>query len=180
MTMAAERPTFGLVAIVVMGVAGSGKTTVGAQLAASLGVPFLEGDAYHPASNIEKMSAGVPLQDNDRWPWLQTLGAALGSSARQHGCAILACSALKRSYRDYLRKTVAIPLQFVFLRVDPKLVQERVSGRLGHFMPETLLESQFATLEVPDESEAVLSLDSSEPVSSLIAAVRAALSKRSA
>ena len=177
--MAPERPASAPLAIVVMGVSGSGKSTVAAQLAESLGVPFLESDEYHAARNIEKMSAGVALEDSDRWPWLESLGLALGSTARQQGCVVSACSALKRSYRECLRNAAGVPLQFVFLRADSALVRERMSTRVTHFMPPSLLETQFATLEIPDDSEGALTLDSAAAVPSLVAAIRNAVKRRS-
>jgi len=160
-----------------MGVSGSGKSTVAAQLAESLGVPFIEGDEYHPARNIEKMSAGVALEDSDRWPWLESLGLALGSTARQQGCVVSACSALKRSYRECLRKAAGVPMQVVFLRADPALVRERMSTRGGHFMPPSLLESQFATLEAPDDSEGALTLAAAAAVPALVVAIRHAVKR---
>ncbi|MFI1729721.1 gluconokinase [Streptomyces acidicola] len=130
--------------VVVMGVAGTGKTTIGPLLAARLGVPYAEGDDFHPEANIAKMSAGVPLDDTDRWPWLDAIGAWAHGRAGLGG--VVSCSALKRSYRDRLR-AAAPELVFVHLIGDRELVGERMTHRQGHFMPAALLDSQFATLQ---------------------------------
>jgi gluconokinase len=164
--------------VVIMGVSGSGKSTVGALLAASLAAPFLEGDNYHPASNVDKMSAGIALDDADRWPWLKRLGAAIGHSVALHGCAVATCSALKKTYRDHLLTTSAVPLYFVCLSADVDLLSERVSARTGHYMPVSLLPSQLAALEPPDDSEDSLILDSALPVQTLLDMIIAALSAR--
>ncbi|WP_443067661.1 gluconokinase, GntK/IdnK-type [Streptomyces sp. NBC_01351] len=131
--------------IVVMGVAGTGKTTVGRLLAEALGVPYAEGDAFHPAANVAKMSAGTPLDDADRWPWLDSIGEWIRDSARLHG-GVVAASSLKRVYRDRLR-AAAPGTVFVHLTGERPLVEERMAARRSHFMPPTLLDSQFATLE---------------------------------
>ncbi|MBX3100535.1 MAG: gluconokinase [Salinibacterium sp.] len=130
--------------IVVMGVSGSGKSTVGAGIAAALGVPFIDADDLHPRANIEKMAAGIPLTDSDRWPWLALVGAALAES-RESG-VVVACSALKRSYRDAIR-ALAPSTRFVLLTGSRELLAERMNHRPGHFMPSSLLDSQLATLE---------------------------------
>ncbi|MEV6588586.1 gluconokinase [Streptomyces acidicola] len=130
--------------VVVMGVAGTGKTTIGPLLAARLGVPYAEGDDFHPPANIAKMSAGVPLDDTDRWPWLDAIGAWAHGRAGLGG--VVSCSALKRSYRDRLL-AAAPELVFVHLIGDRELVGERMTHRQGHFMPTALLDSQFATLQ---------------------------------
>lgn len=132
--------------IIVMGVSGCGKTTVGNALAERLGVPYIEGDALHPAANVTKMSAGTPLNDDDRWPWLEKIGAAL--KAQPQG-AVATCSSLKRAYRDKLREGVGPGLRFVFLDCSRHVLEERMTQRKGHFMPPTLLASQLATLENP-------------------------------
>ncbi|WSF37018.1 gluconokinase [Streptomyces sp. NBC_01351] len=128
-----------------MGVAGTGKTTVGRLLAEALGVPYAEGDAFHPAANVAKMSAGTPLDDADRWPWLDSIGEWIRDSARLHG-GVVAASSLKRVYRDRLR-AAAPGTVFVHLTGERPLVEERMAARRSHFMPPTLLDSQFATLE---------------------------------
>ena len=144
--------------VTVMGVSGSGKTTIGAALAQRLRVPFADADDFHTAANIAKMSAGVPLDDLDRLPWLHAIGLWLADHAA--GGAVVSASALKRSYRDILRETA--PTQFfVHLDGSPDVVARRVAGRPGHFMPASLVTSQFATLEAlgPDEAGVVLDLD---------------------
>ncbi|MEU9333643.1 gluconokinase [Streptomyces sp. NPDC048290] len=137
--------------VVVMGVAGTGKTTIGPLLAARLGVPYAEGDDFHPPANIAKMSAGTPLTDEDRWPWLDAIGSWADGRSGLGG--VVSSSALKRSYRDRLR-TAAPGLVFVHLTGDRALIEDRMAHRRGHFMPTALLDSQFATLEPlgPDES----------------------------
>jgi gluconokinase len=151
--------------VVVMGVSGSGKTTVGAALAQRLGVPFADADDFHPPENVAKMSAGVPLDDDDRRPWLETIAAWL--AAHEEGGGVASCSALRRAYRDIL--TSAAPgVVFVHLHGSRDVVAARVAGRPGHFMPAALVESQFATLEPlqPDERGVVIDLD--QPIDALV------------
>ncbi|MFD3843907.1 gluconokinase [Streptomyces sp. NPDC058642] len=136
--------------VVVMGVSGTGKTTIGPLLAARLGVPYAEGDDFHPPANIAKMSAGTPLTDEDRWPWLDAIGDWADGRAGLGG--VVSCSALKRSYRDRLR-AAAPGLVFVHLAGDRALIEDRMSHRQGHFMPTALLDSQFATLQPLQEDE---------------------------
>ncbi len=150
--------------VVVMGVSGSGKTTVGAALAEAIGVPFEDGDALHPAANVAKMSAGIPLSDEDRGPWLDTIGQVLAA-----GPVVVACSALKRVYRDRLR-AAAPDLELVYLEVDRVTLLERMKHRT-HFMPPSLLNSQLATLEVPTEDEHPLIADAAVPLADLIASL---------
>ncbi|WP_406417275.1 gluconokinase [Streptomyces sp. NBC_01614] len=142
--------------VVVMGVAGTGKTTIGPLLAARLGVPYAEGDDFHPPANIAKMSAGTPLDDDDRWPWLDAIGTWAHERAGLGG--VVSCSALKRSYRDRLR-AAAPDLVFVHLAGDRALIEDRMSHRQGHFMPTALLDSQFATLQPLQEEEAGVVVD---------------------
>jgi gluconokinase len=142
--------------VVVMGVTGAGKSTVGTLLAERLGLSFRDADDFHPAGNIAKMSAGTPLTDEDRWPWLDAIGAHLAAHAAT-GC-IVTCSALKRVYRDRLR-AAAPGLRFVHLHGDVALVAARQAARQGHFMPPSLVASQFATLEAPVPEERVITLD---------------------
>ncbi|MER6317997.1 gluconokinase [Streptomyces sp. NPDC001581] len=137
--------------IVVMGVAGTGKTTVGRLLATALGIPYAEGDAFHPAANVAKMSAGTPLDDADRWPWLDAIGQWIRDCAGLRG-GVVAASSLKRAYRDRLRAS-APGAVFVHLTGERPLIEERMAARKGHFMPTTLLDSQFATLEPLQEDE---------------------------
>ena len=158
--------------VTVMGVSGSGKTTVGAALAQRLGVSFADADDFHPAANVAKMSAGVPLDDLDRLPWLQTISLWLADHAATG--AVVSCSALKRWYRTILRE--AAPDQiFVHLDGSPVVVARRVAGRPGHFMPTSLVSSQFATLEPLDPDETGVALDLDLPVDELVALAHAAV-----
>ncbi|WFB09016.1 gluconokinase [Streptomyces sp. LX-29] len=145
--------------VVVMGVSGTGKTTVGTLLAEALGVPYAEADDFHSSANIAKMSAGVPLDDEDRAPWLDAIGAWARehSGPGAHG-GVVSCSALKRAYRDRLRQA-APDLFFVHLTGDHDLIAERMAARQGHFMTATLLDSQFATLEPLQPDEPGIALD---------------------
>ncbi|MEJ1202601.1 MULTISPECIES: gluconokinase [unclassified Streptomyces] len=142
--------------VVVMGVAGTGKTTIGPLLAARLGVPYAEGDDFHPPANIAKMTAGTPLTDEDRWPWLDAIGDWAHGRAGLGG--VVSSSALKRSYRDRLRAG-APGVVFVHLTGSRELIEERMSGRQGHFMPTALLDSQFATLQPLEPDEAGVAVD---------------------
>ena len=154
MSTAASPPPFENARIVIsMGVSSSGKTVVGEAIARRLHAPFLDGDDYHPAANIKKMSAGIPLTDEDRWPWLAALARALHAAAEPKGIAVGACSALKRSYRDYLVAEAGEPIVFVYLDGSYDVIDKRIKARKGHFMPERLLRSQFATLEAPGLGE---------------------------
>lgn len=159
--------------VTVMGVSGSGKTTVGAALAQRLRVPFADADDFHPPANVAKMSAGIPLDDDDRLPWLRTIGewlAAHSAGGTANGTAtgaVVSCSALKRSYRDVLRESAPGQL-FVHLHGSREVVARRVAGRPGHFMPATLVDSQFATLEPLADDEAGLTLDLDRSVDDLV------------
>lgn len=139
--------------IVVLGVSGSGKTTVGKMLAARLGATYLEGDDYHSSANIAKMRAGQPLDDADRKPWLEKIGHAVANHMQQGRSVVAACSALRRAYRETLSDGARRPLVFVHLTIDKNVLAARVQARHQHFMPASLLESQLATLEplAPDE-----------------------------
>lgn len=138
--------------VVVMGVASAGKTRIARRLAAREGWRRIEGDDLHPPSNRRKMSAGTPLTDEDRWPWLDAIGAELAAAATAGASLVVTCSALKRSYRDRLRCHCP-SLKFLHLHGPEVLLQERMSNRKGHFMPPSLLPSQLATLEMPGEDE---------------------------
>jgi gluconokinase len=141
------------VVILLMGVSGSGKTTVGQLLASQLGWEFADGDDYHPAANVEKMRNGIPLTDADRAPWLGTLRALIAGWIAAGKSAVLACSALKRAYRESLR--VAPEVRVVYLRGTSQVLQQRLRARVGHFMTERMLESQIAALEEPEDAVVV-------------------------
>lgn len=134
-----------------MGVAGCGKSTIARALAGATGGLFIEGDDFHPAANKEKMAAGTPLTDADRWPWLDRLIREVRDLAAQDKPVFLSCSALKKSYRDHL--AAALPgLRFIYLKGSFEVIHERMKSRTGHFMPAALLQSQFATLEEPGDA----------------------------
>lgn len=172
MSTAPSRPRFEPARIIiVMGVSSSGKSTVGKALGRRLHVPFLDGDGYHPPQNKEKMRAGIPLVDEDRWPWLETLAAALHDAAGEKGAAVGACSALKRSYRDFLTEKAGEPILFVFLEGSKETIAKRIAARQHEYMPASLLDSQFATLEVPAEDENVLAVSVEEPVEAIASRV---------
>lgn len=163
--MASEpRPT----AIVVMGVAGAGKSTVGARLAERLGAAFIEGDRFHLSASIDKMAAGIPLTDDDRWPWLEAVGREIARLAADGRPVVCACSALKRAYRDRLRESAALPLVFVYLDGTRDLIAGRMAARTGHFFAPSLLDSQFAALEPPGEDEGAITADLRLPVGELL------------
>lgn len=157
--------------IVVSGVSGSGKSTIGKPLADRLGVPFCDGDDLHPKANVEKMHAGIPLDDDDRRPWLLKVGGWL---ADHPAGGVVACSALKRAYRDLIRAECphAWTVQLVG---DEELIRTRQAARTGHFMPPALLPSQFATLEPLDEDEAGLTVDVAPPAEEVVTQIAAAL-----
>ena len=143
--------------VIIFGVSGAGKTTVGKLLARELGWRFVEADDFHPAANIEKMRSGQPLTDEDRWPWLDCLRKQIERSLSAGENAVLACSALKRIYRDRLRSSDEV--KFVFLRGDYALVEKQLRRRHGHFMDANLLQSQFDDLEEPQPDENVLTIE---------------------
>jgi gluconokinase len=171
--MSASGPQ-GTTTIVVMGVSGSGKSTVAATLVDRLGWEFAEGDDFHPPANVEKMRAGHPLDDEDRWPWLRILAAWIGEHERAGRNVVVTCSALKRSYRDLLRDGHP-SVWFAHVTADPDLIGERLAHRTGHYMPASLLESQLATLEplADDEPGARVAGAGSPP--SVVAELLAAL-----
>ena len=154
-----------------MGVSGSGKSTIAAALARALDGIYLDADDFHPRENVAKMSAGVPLTDEDRMPWLRVVGEAVAAQGAQDRLAVVACSALRRRYRDVLRDAAG-ELFFVQLDGPPELLAQRIGGRADHFMPPELLASQFEALEPlePDEHGVVVSVD--QPVKHIVAAVR--------
>jgi len=153
-----------------MGVSGSGKSLIGAALARALGIDFVEGDEYHPAENVERMARGVALTDDDRAGWLRALATRLRAAKDAGTGLVMTCSALKRSYRDILRAE-ADELRFIFLKGQRALIAERLAGRRGHFMPTSLLESQFATLEEPSPDEDAWVCDIRQSPHDLVAAL---------
>ncbi len=156
-----------------MGVSGSGKSTVAAGIAAALGLHFIDGDGLHPPENVARMRAGTPLRDEDRWPWLELIARRLADEAAWPRGVAIACSALRRAYRDRIRAG-APGVRFVFLDGAAGLIRSRMAVRSGHYMPESLLASQLATLEPPGDDEPdVLRLSIELPIAAVIdAAVR--------
>lgn len=168
--------------LILMGVSGSGKSTIGTMLASQLGWEFTDADRFHPAANVEKMHKGIPLTDDDRWPWLDAIAAWIDETRRSGGHSVLACSALKRRYRDVL---IGNPpdnrpdVRLVFLKGEEALIAHRIAARHGHFMPPSLLRSQFEALEVPtaDENPIIVSIEPSprEIVARIVEALNLAL-----
>ena len=156
--------------VVLMGVCGSGKTVVGQALAADLGWPFFDGDDFHPLANVAKMAAGTPLTDTDRWPWLDRLAAEMAAVNDSDGNAVLACSALKQTYRDRIAR--AGNVRFVHLKGDYDTIAARLAARSHRYMPPTLLASQFATLEEPYDA---IVIDVRDGISEQVATIRNAL-----
>jgi gluconokinase len=157
--------------VVVMGVSGSGKTTIGEPLAEQLGWEFLDGDDFHPPENVAKMAAGTPLTDADRWPWLDRLNKELREREARSESAVLACSALKQAYRDRLTRGLA-DWRLVFLHGSFELLRQRIKERKHRYMPASLLQSQFATLEPPAKA---ISVDVAQPLEQSVEQIRAAL-----
>ncbi len=157
--------------LVLMGVAGCGKSSVGAALADHLHLPYLDGDDLHPAANVEKMRAGIALSDDDRWPWLDRVAAELQARAP----VIIGCSALKRRYRDRIRAGAGGPVRFIHLAGSRAVIAGRMAQRAGHYMPLSLLDSQFAALEVPEPDETALHVDIDQPLPAMVAQILAAL-----
>lgn len=168
------RPVCGSRVVIVMGVSASGKSTVGARIAQQLGVPFLEGDDLHPASNRAKMASGDPLDDADRQPWLTALTEWIRTTASSAHGGVASCSALKRAYRDQFRRTGA-DVWFVYLALDREVAAERIARRKGHFMPPELLDSQYDTLDPLHADEPGVTIDAScSPEQVMAAALEAA------
>jgi gluconokinase len=159
--------------IILMGVSGSGKSTIGVRLAQRLKREFAEGDSFHPTANVLKMASGQPLDDADRDPWLEAIAVWLDEELASGRKAVLACSALKRGYRNKLRRP---GVRFVYLRVPKEELQQRVKRRTGHFMPVSLLDSQLADLEPPANENDAITVDATDPdacVNAIIAALKA-------
>jgi len=162
--------------VVVMGVSGSGKTVIGSGLAEALGMDFAEGDNFHPPANVSRMSAGMPLRDEDRWGWLDAIAIEIANAEAKGRGLVVTCSALKRIYRDRLR-LASRRLRFVYLEISRDAAAERVAARKNHFMPASLIDSQFADLQPPTGEEHVVVLDASRPPAELVATAVKALSK---
>ncbi len=158
--------------LIVAGVSGSGKTTVGALLAGRLGWRFADADGFHPAANVEKMRAGIPLTDDDRWPWLRAIAAWMDERIARGEPAVITCSALKRSYRDLLLDGRP-GARMIFLAADRQLLARRLAARHGHFFPGRLLGTQFDALEPPQPGERVLSVVPAEDPAATVDAILA-------
>lgn len=156
--------------LVLMGVSGCGKSSVGAALSDLWHIPYRDGDDLHPPTNVEKMRAGVPLTDDDRWPWLDRVAEALRDGAP----LIIGCSALRRAYRDRIRASACGPVAIVHLAGSREVIAARMARRQGHYMPLSLLDSQIATLEAPGPEEA-LTVDIDQPLDGIVAAIRAGM-----
>lgn len=153
---------------VVMGVSGSGKSTIAEALAKATGGAYYDADDFHPPANVEKMSSGHPLTDDDRWGWLDQLANLLEDRVAADEFTFVACSALKQIYRDRLRKQGQLPIGFIFLRADATTLEDRMNHRVEHFMPPTLLASQMATLEEPKHA---ITVDAALPVAEIVSQV---------
>jgi gluconokinase len=171
MSTAASRPRCKVPPLIVMGVSGCGKSSVGEALAAHFDVPYIEGDAMHPPENIAKMSAGTPLDDQDRWPWLDALAARLKAEAAQNGAAVASCSSLKKAYRDRLQAGSGPETRFIFLDCSRKTLDRNQSARKGHFMPPSLLDSQLATLEPPYGEARAIIIDGNPPLDAVLQSI---------
>jgi gluconokinase len=155
-------------AVVVMGVSGSGKTSIAEAIAGRLVLHFVEGDALHPAANVEKMSHGIPLTDEDRMPWLDLIGGEIAAAVARGEAIVVSCSALKRVYRDRLRREAGGSLAFVYLEGSKELLTKRMGERKGHFMPTSLLESQLQTLETPTGEPGVVTVDIDDSIDGIV------------
>ena len=161
--------------MVIMGVAGSGKTTIGEALAGAISATYVDGDQLHPEANIAKMSAGIPLADADRWPWLAEVGETLKPGTTP---IIVGCSALKRAYRDFITERAGAPVLFIYLDGSRELITQRMRERTGHFMPTSLLDSQFATLEVPDKDENAIAVPIDATLDEIVADITTKFGER--
>ena len=161
--------------VIVMGVSGSGKTLIGSALAEALGARFAEADSFHPPENINRMSAGMPLRDEDRWGWLDAIAIEITDAERKGETLVVTCSALKRIYRDRLR-LASRHIRFVYLEVDRDTAAARVASRKGHFMPASLIDSQYADLQPPEADENAITLDARRTPAEIVGIAVAALS----
>lgn len=161
--------------LVIMGVCGCGKSTIGKQLAEELGARFIEGDSFHPVENVQRMSAGIPLTDADRQPWLERLRDELSNTTAKGSRAVLSCSALKKSYRHTL--ATSGPLMFVYLQAERSEIERRMSLRQNHFMVATLVASQFETLQEPGSDETCIRVSVLQSVSQIVQEIRSKLPK---
>ena len=175
MSTAESQPRSNVPPLIVMGVSGCGKSSVGEALAAHFSVPYIEGDAMHPPANIAKMTAGTPLNDDDRWPWLDALSARLKREAARNGGAIASCSSLKKIYRDRIQSGSGPETRFIFLDCSQKTLTRNQSARKGHFMPQSLLDSQLATLEPPYDEIRAMVIDGNQPFETVIQSIVAKL-----
>ena len=157
--------------IVIMGVAGCGKSSVGAALSLATAIPYRDGDDLHPAANVAKMAAGSPLTDANRWPWLDLVAAELARNAP----LMIGCSALKRAYRDRIRAGAGGPVLFIHLTGSRAVIEARMAARKNHFMPASLLDSQFAALEPPGPDEPHLTVDIDQALAAIVARLRQSL-----
>lgn len=162
--------------VVVMGVSGSGKTTIGALVADATAVPFVDADDLHPIENVKKMASGTPLDDEDRWPWLDIVGRRLHEAGESGEGMVMACSALRRSYRDRIRESAPSAV-FLHLHGSLEVLTSRLEGRSGHFMPPALLKSQIDTLEVLGDDEAGYVLDIGQSVDGMLETALPALKR---
>lgn len=158
--------------MVLMGVAGCGKSSVGAALAGRLGATYLDGDDLHPLANIAKMSQGIALTDEDRWPWLTLVGRTLAAA---EGRLVIGCSALKRAYRVHITQEAGTPVTFIHLAGTPEIVAARMNARKGHFMPPELLASQFSALEPPGADENAISVNIDQSLDAIVDTITAQL-----
>ena len=163
---------------ILMGVAGYGNSSYSARLAGQFQATYLDGDDFHPPENIAKMSAGIALDDADRWPWLDEIAANMAKASRASGAddiIFTGCSSLRRRYRDHLLAGINAPAHFIYLAADRALITQRMAARDGHFMPNSLIDSQFSTLEIPADNELVSHIDISGTMDVVITRILAAI-----
>ncbi|WP_299880088.1 gluconokinase [uncultured Cocleimonas sp.] len=154
--------------VVAMGVCGCGKSTIAKKIASQLQLPFFEGDDFHPASNIEKMSNGIGLTDEDRWPWLDALGEAIRIKNNDNSGVILSCSALTRAYRERLSTSSGVPILYIYLHGSRETLLKRMNSRANHYMPSSLLDGQLDTLEIPEDDEIAFTVSIEKSISEIV------------